>query len=45
MSCYCREEGVDYSSSGGTYPDIPDFSHLKVNESNTPVKNMRDQLL
>lgn len=36
MSCYSKE-GVDYSSSEGTYPNIPDFSQLKVNESNTPA--------
>ena len=35
MSCYSRE-GSDYSLSGGDYPDIPDFSNMRVNGSDTP---------
>lgn len=36
MSCYSKE-GADYSSSESNYPNIPDFSHMKVDESTTPA--------
>ena len=36
MSCYSKE-GVDDSSSESNYPNIPDFSQMRVNESNTPA--------
>lgn len=41
MSCYSREGVADYSSSGDIYPDIPDFSHLKVDDSKTPANVCR----
>ena len=36
MGCYSIE-GVNSSSSGGDYPNIPDFSQMRVNESKTPA--------
>lgn len=36
MSCYSKE-GVEDSSSESNYPNIPDFSQMRVNESNTPA--------